>query len=150
VTYFETTGRCGVMETAAGSPDPERFRSIPGAVFPVYHVLADAGEVKGAVVERMPTTQPLQCDGVALRTADGLRVLAANLTDDMLRFNVTGVEATGRIRILDEQNAQDAMTDPEGFRSSAWKGLGKVRGVLELALRPYAVATIDLSESARL
>ena len=35
VTFYETTGWRGVMETAAGSPLPEKFPSIPGAVFPL-------------------------------------------------------------------------------------------------------------------
>ena len=43
-TYFETTGWRGVMETEAGSPLPEKFRSLPSAVFPLYHALADVGE----------------------------------------------------------------------------------------------------------
>ncbi len=41
LTYFETTGWLGITETEAGSPFPEKFRSRPGEVFPVYHVLAD-------------------------------------------------------------------------------------------------------------
>ena len=47
VTYYETSGWRGVMETADGSPLPEKFRSLPGAVFPLYHVLADVGEFAG-------------------------------------------------------------------------------------------------------
>ena len=39
-TYYETTGWRGVMETEQGSPLPRRFRSEPGMVFPLYHVLA--------------------------------------------------------------------------------------------------------------
>src|SRR5258708_7172458 len=39
-TYFETTGWRGIMETESGSPLPAKFSSIPGAVFPVYHVFA--------------------------------------------------------------------------------------------------------------
>ena len=49
-TYFETTGWRGVMESAAGSPAPARFPSLPGAVFPLYHILADAGEFAGGDV----------------------------------------------------------------------------------------------------
>src|SRR5262249_1291876 len=43
VSYYETTGWLGVMETERGSPLPDRFPSLPGAVFPMYHVLADVG-----------------------------------------------------------------------------------------------------------
>ncbi len=37
ITFYETTGWRGVMETEAGSPLPELFRSLPGTVFPMYH-----------------------------------------------------------------------------------------------------------------
>ncbi|MEZ4678122.1 MAG: hypothetical protein R2932_28290 [Caldilineaceae bacterium] len=52
ITYYETTGWRGVMERAAGSPLPEKFSSMPGAVFPLYHVLADVGEFAGGEVVR--------------------------------------------------------------------------------------------------
>ena len=48
LTYYETTGWRGVMETASGSPMPELFHSIPGSVFPVYHVFAALAGFRGA------------------------------------------------------------------------------------------------------
>jgi hypothetical protein len=44
LTYYETTGWRGVMERENGSPMPELFPSIPGGVFPMYHVFADMAE----------------------------------------------------------------------------------------------------------
>ena len=41
VTYYETTGWRGLMETEIGSPLPNKFPSAPGEVFPVYHALKD-------------------------------------------------------------------------------------------------------------
>ena len=37
LTYYETTGWRGVMETERGCPIPEKFRSLPGTIFPLYH-----------------------------------------------------------------------------------------------------------------
>ena len=67
ITYFETTGWRGVMETDRGSPVPDKFRSIPGAVFPVYHVLADIGEFAGGEVLAGRPSDALAVDGIALR-----------------------------------------------------------------------------------
>jgi D-apionolactonase len=70
VTYYETTGWFGVMETEQGCPLPEQFPSRPGMVFPLYHVLADAGELAGAEVLPVASSQPLAFDGLACaRTA---------------------------------------------------------------------------------
>ena len=49
-TYYETTGWRGVMETAQGSPLPELFPSLPGGVFPLYHVFADLTEGEGCEI----------------------------------------------------------------------------------------------------
>src|SRR5207244_12818066 len=40
LTYFETVGWRGVVEADEGSPVPDRFRSLPGMAFPLFHVLA--------------------------------------------------------------------------------------------------------------
>jgi hypothetical protein len=49
LTFYETTGWRGVMETAMGAASTA-FHSLPGAVFPLYHVLADFGGFAGAQV----------------------------------------------------------------------------------------------------
>ena len=67
VTYYETTGWRGVMETTTGSPLPEKFRSLPGAVFPLYHVLADVGEFAGGEVLISKSSDPLKVEGIVLR-----------------------------------------------------------------------------------
>ena len=39
LTYFETTGWRGLMETDLGSPLPAKFDSSPDEIFPLYYVL---------------------------------------------------------------------------------------------------------------
>src|SRR5262249_316655 len=78
VTYYETTRCRGVMETEAGSPLPDQFRSIPGAVFPLYHVLADVGEFAGGHVLPSVSGEPLCFDGLALRQGGRTRLLLAS------------------------------------------------------------------------
>ena len=144
VTYYETTGWRGVMETATGSPLPEKFRSIPGAVFPLYHILADVGEVRGGEILSSKSSDTLKVEGIALRKDGKTRILLANLTPDSQRISVDNLPENVWIRRLDETNAQTAMTSPETFRTETGERVQiTADGTLELNLLPYAVAQID-------
>ena len=70
----------GVLEQGKGSPEPALFRSIPGAVFPLYHVLADFGEFAGGAVIPAKSSDPLRIDGVVLHKDHKNRLLLANLS----------------------------------------------------------------------
>ncbi|HUX88966.1 MAG TPA: hypothetical protein VMW65_18325, partial [Chloroflexota bacterium] len=146
VTYYETTGWRGVMETEDGSAIPDRFRSIPGSVFPLYHVLADVGELAGGQVIPTVTSDPLRIDGLAVRQGDQIRILLANLSPDEQTVQIENLNgASVSARILDERTALDAMTDPENFRAAPPQVFTVSNGRLTLTLRPYAIATIDQS-----
>ena len=143
VTYYETSGWRGVMETANGSPLPEKFRSLPGAVFPLYHVLADVGEFVGGEVLVSKSSDPLKVEGISLRKNGKTRTLLANLTPDLQRVRAQNLAATVRVRLLDETNAQAAMSSPETFRSGTGEPVRTAEGILALNLLPYAIAQID-------
>ena len=143
VTYYETTGWRGVMERVGGSPLPEKFRSLPGAVFPLYHVLADVGEFAGGEVLVSKSSDPLKVEGIVLRKNGKTRTLLANLTSDSQQVRVRNLTGTVRVRHLDETNAQSAMASPEAFRAETGELVGDAEGTLELNLLPYAIAQID-------
>jgi hypothetical protein len=143
ITYFETTGWRGVMETAEGSPVPEKFRSIPGAVFPVYHVLADVGEFVGGEVVAGGPSDALAVNGLALRKDGRLRMLVANMTAEPKNVIVYGLPAEVSARTLDASNAEAAMRAPETYRAAAGQRMASVAGELALELSPYAVARLD-------
>ena len=143
VTYYETSGWRGVMETGAGSPLPEKFRSIPGAVFPLYHIFADVGEFAGGEVLASKSSDPLKVEGVALRKNGKTRTLLANLTPESQQVRVQNLARTVRVRRLDETNAQAAMSSPEAFRAETGTLVQTTNGTLELSLLPYALAQID-------
>lgn len=143
LTYYETTGWLGLIETDAGAPMPDRFPSQPGMVFPLYHVLADLGEWKGGEVLELRTSDPLTVDGVALRGPDGVHAIVANLTDRPQTVTVGPLPGDQiRVRHLDEETAELAGTDPERFRSGSI-----VEGVTDrqarITLAPFALVRID-------
>jgi hypothetical protein len=143
VTYYETSGWRGVMETETGSPQPDKFRSLPGSVFPLYHVLADAGEFAGGEVVPTTSNDTLRVDGLALRKDGKTRVILANLSPEPQRATVRNLGQWVQVRHLDETNAKEAMQSPERFRASEIQSLQTPDGALELHLLPYAVVRID-------
>lgn len=146
LTYYETTGWRGVMETERGSPLPERFFSAPGALFPVYHVLAACLEWPGAHLLPTRATQPLHLDGLVLQDpqTERLRALVANLTGQPRETEVEFPNGYASVRYLDETTA----TASEGplFKHMGEAGQPVTDGTLRLQLRPYAVACIDSQE----
>lgn len=147
VTYYETSGWLGVMETGTGSALPQRFQSIPGGVFPLYHVLADAGEFRGGEVLPSRSSHPLQAEVLVLRREGHLRILVASFQPEVqsVRLSAAALGRSVRLRTLDETSAARAMAAPEQFRQEPGQLIEITGQELELSLRPYAVARIDTS-----
>ena len=143
ITYYETTGWRGVMETEYGCPMPEVFHSTPGSVFPLYHVLADFGEFSGGEVIHSRSSNALVVDGLSLRKGEKTRVILANFTEESQPVSIQGLGAHAWVRLLDETNAEEALLAPEKFRLSAGVQYPIAGGSLQLTLLPYAVARID-------
>jgi hypothetical protein len=146
-TLYETTGWRGVMEREAGSPGP-RFPSLPGAVFPLYHVLADVGEFAGGEVVRGESSDPLVVEGLVLRKGAATRILLANMTNEPQQVRVELPPGRATLRLLDERIALRAMEHPEAFRAERGEPVSIEGGVFTLDLLPYAVARLDSTTSA--
>jgi hypothetical protein len=143
LTFFETSGWRGVMERGAGSPLPAAFRSLPGSVFPLYHVLADAGEFSGGEVIASRSSDELKAACFAIRKNNRLRLLLANFTREPQRLVLPLPGERVHVRRLDETNVEEAMLLPEAFRPQAGEPV-QVRGNgLHLELLPYATARVD-------
>jgi len=145
LTYYETTGWRGVMETEQGSPLPAKFQSREGSVFPLYHVLADVGEFAGGSVVPSVSSAPLKVDGLILRQGHRTRILLANFSAEPQTVRVTDPDLSQSVRVkyLDETNAELAMVSPESFRAEAGQIVQLKEAALELRLRPYALARLD-------
>ncbi|MEZ4733413.1 MAG: hypothetical protein R3E79_40475 [Caldilineaceae bacterium] len=144
VTYYETTGWRGVMETAQGSALSAQFRSIPGGVFPLYHILADVAEFAGGEVIQSRSSEPLQVDGLVLHKDGRTRLLLTNFTARPQMVIIPGVDGQAKVRLLDETNAEAAMSNPAAFRTPPQTTLTATNGNLDLTLRPFATACVDL------
>lgn len=143
VTYYETAGWRGVMERADGSPLPALFPSLPGSVFPLYHVLADVSEFSGADVRVSSASASLTVDGLLLQDGNRQRWLVANYTATDQTVRLANITTAAQVRVLDENTVMLAMTDPEAFRA-LYERVAAAPDGLTLTLRPYAVATVDV------
>jgi len=147
LTYFETTGWRGLMETETGSPLPALFPSEPGVVFPMYHVFADLAEFGAKQVYPTHSSHPLLAEGLTLFDANGRRrVLVANLTRDLQELKIKTGTCTARVRYLDETNAEEAMRRPEEFRKRTGEAQQSVSAKIELKLLPFALARVDIDQ----
>ena len=129
LTYFETTGWCGVL-AAANQPRHSGFPSAPGGVYPVYELLAALGDFGGAELLDLSVGDPLATEALALRKGRRVLVLVANLTDGAhpVRIVLPAAVTAPRVRQGDSERSTDT-------RASG----------LMLELDPYAVAQVTAS-----
>lgn len=143
LTYFETIGWGGVMETQAGSPVPEVFQSVPGCVYPVYFVFALMGEFACGEVLPSHTTNGIISSSLLLRKGSNQRILLANHTEQFIQIHLDDVSGTASLRCLDETNAEAAMCAPEEFMAQQGKPIRAQNGRAEVTLLPFAIGWID-------
>ena len=141
VTYYETTGWCGVMETATGSSNSVLFPSLPGSVFPLYHVLAAIGAFAGGTVLTSFSSNPLRVESLVLSKDGRTRVLVANLDARPVRVRLGGLPSRASLKLLDETTVLEAMQSPESYRARPGD---EIDATAPLLLRPYAVAQLDV------
>jgi hypothetical protein len=142
-TYFETTGWRGLIETASDSALPAKFHSIPGAVFPVYHVFAAIADHNRVC----PTlsTHPLQVEGLTLLDAQNKkRILVANLLAEEQEIKIKTGTCQARVLHLNSGNAEGAMRTPEEFRQQPGDTVASVSGKIELTMAPYEIVRVDI------
>jgi D-apionolactonase len=119
LTYFETTGWRGLMETDLGSPLPAKFDSSPEEIFPLYYVLEFVAGASSVL--RLDNALSDCVSVLGLRDRDGsTRYLLANLEAFSKRIRCRVATNAVELRILSETNL-DALrkgTLPEAKRLS--------------------------------
>jgi hypothetical protein len=154
ITYYDTVGPAGVIESPDGSPDPERFFSRPDTPFPLAVALADACGLAGRQLRIVTGIDPALISAVAVTAQDGSgsALLLANLTAGIhgVRVALTGGGDSGssfaraRLRILDARTAEVAAADLAAFLASGTE-VPVIEGAVTVTLNPYAVARLDVT-----
>lgn len=117
ITYYETTGWRGVMERAEGSLLPAQFPSVPGGLFPLYHVLAAVGEFVGGEVIQCTSSAPLLVEGLVLAKEGRTLVLLANLVAEPQQVSLREITGIGKILQLDAESTAQTLQGPIVDRS---------------------------------
>ena len=148
LTYYDTQGPAGVIESPAGSPSPDEFFSRPDTPYPLAVVLADAASVGGGLIRTLTGLDPALIAGIAVTTGSdqaGTTILLANLTAERRDVQVAlGGHSSARARILDEHTAESAAADLPGFLASR-SDLPASEGAVTVTLEQYATARLDLT-----
>lgn len=121
VTYFETTGWSGVVERTSGSSNPTQFPSIPGMAFPLYHVLADIGELGGGESLRSRSSAPLTVEVLVVRHQGEVILWLSNFSAQPQMVRLPKVFVWHRRRVLAASSLMRAAATPEAFRAGAWE-----------------------------
>lgn len=149
VTWFETTGWRGVLETEVGSPLPEQFPSTPGAVFPLYHILAAVADFAGGEILPVSLPDPLHVQAVVLRKGSRQRLIVANVSGTGRPAILPEFPSSATIRILDESTATATQQAPENFlhvNAPAVSPPAEAASSRELTLEPWTIAFIDYDQ----
>lgn len=141
VTLYETTGWRGVMERERGSLLLEEFPSPPSGDFPLYHLFAELAG--GERFASLPASQLWCVPALTIWKADQRhRVLLGNLTPQDQHVRVATF-AAAQMRLLDEDKFLSVLREPEHFRAQAGERLLSHAGIIELHLRPHALAVLE-------
>jgi hypothetical protein len=144
VTYYETSGWRGLVETRPGNRLPEQFRSSPGMIFPVYWVFAFLAGARGAALLETRSDRPLLAGALALRGEDQTWLVVASYqpADQEVRLAPLPAGRITRLR-LNQDTFAAAAADPEAFWGGA-EQVGAGGGALTLLLKPYETSLIAI------
>jgi D-apionolactonase len=136
ITYFETTGWRGVLDTEVGSPAP--FPKRAGTVFPLYYVFALIAPFRRGHLIPCVSTDPLLADALLLEADGRKRLVLANLTGDEREVELALDLPNAKVRVLDESSLATAVLDPDLFLAQQTPETSR-----RVYLPPYTVASID-------
>lgn len=171
VTYYETVGWRGVMETEVGSGSAQ-FAAQAGQLFPLYHVLRHVGACRRASGSAFTValSDPKRVCGLGLRIGNRTQIMLGNLTLDTQTVELELVEmrdaadCSPEFWTLDETTYDALCLSPDALQDTAQADVPRPAGEQEIrardpllrsltadstgrfqvCLRPYALAFIEL------
>lgn len=144
VTFFETVGWRGIIERDRGTPLPEKFKSEPGGVYPIYYVFRWAADLADARVVDCHLSDAKKVAALSLKSKNKVRLILGNLTDQPQTVQVKGIRKAKRIFHsfpIDQHTLKFAMLDPEAVLES-WQELDP--GYFTAELKPGELVSVDL------
>jgi hypothetical protein len=131
VTYFETFGDCGIMESGGAQ------------VFPMYHVFADFGEFAGGRLRPLEIGRERGITGCLLEKEGKSCTLLANLTPSHKMITLSSMPSKMRVRSLHDSASARAKEQPLKYRQTPGRIVNAKSGVCTMSLGGYAVLRLD-------
>ena len=137
LTFYETSGWRGVMNSEPRVSGSEATRAMPGQLFPVYYVFEAIAGIRYLLP--VSTSDPKVAAALAFQTDEGQSIcLVANLTDGPKDIVLHVPASELEVLSIDETNVSEAC---EG-RLSSFNRVALDGGYLKLSLAPYALAKL--------
>jgi hypothetical protein len=129
LTYYETTGWRGIMETAQGAALPGKFPSQPGMLFPLYHLFAAFASCADGKILPVTLSDPHDVAALSIQVGDQQCTIVGNLRDGNQRIAVHGLRKPITLHTLG---------DPTGSIQ-----FDEVQSPLWVELAPYALVQLE-------
>jgi hypothetical protein len=140
VTYFETAGERGIMQGDYDSRWPERFQSVKGMIFPVFHVFNYILRNKSLKVIKSVCSHPLTADILVLTDGEIIKIVLVNFAQSSENVQIRGYKGEFLMKQLNSESYPDAVSDP-GWIDNAPSV--PVRMDDNIVLQPFSVSFID-------
>lgn len=134
ITYYETVGRKGIVSGEAEASFPELHPLRFNTPYPVYLVLRHLLSEQAYEAFEVQSSHPWQVEGVAVRTRQGVRGIAANLQATSASVEINS-GLFSRVKFLDENSFMIALENPDTFLENTYYDCPNM-----LSLPPYSLA----------
>jgi hypothetical protein len=147
VTYYETLGWRGLMETIQSNPLPAEFPAWPGMVFPIYWVFRGLAAADRSSIRPIDTDRPLHVDGFGFRSNGHPGLLLANLRPEAQPIVLTALPSgEARLMRLNEDTMTAAGANPDAFEATTTTHVIH-DGAWRVTLLPYETLFLQFTPS---
>jgi hypothetical protein len=140
ITYFETTGERGIIQGDQPSRWPNGFRSMPGMVFPVYHLFKFVLGSRSFQIYNSISSDPLRAESIVMSDGKSFKIVLANFTGVVQSVYAEVLIGQFRVKEMNEYTFHEVVSDSEWLEDS-WE----VRKFDEkiVSLNPFSVIFIS-------
>ncbi len=111
VTWFETLGERGLMQGQIPAQWPGEFKSVPGMIFPAWHVFDFLLKHKYYRVVTSISSHPLLVEILAMANEKNLALLLTNFTSSPIKATIKGLRGKATWYKVCEENFTKAVLD---------------------------------------
>ena len=140
ITYYETAGERGILQGEFPSRWPERFHSVKGMIFPVYHILYYILKNKDLKVLKSNSSHSMKADILTLSDGQSLKFVLINFTPEQQIGFFPKLSGDYRMKRLNADTFAEVASDPEWLENTKETAIHLQK---EITLEPFSVNFIE-------